>query len=256
VSHRRAWLALVVLSWQRQARAHMMVWISLALLALAAFVVLLNTMAGIWNQDYGFLLFSKRIAIGLFCGFLLPMWSLSFATEALGREREGQNLVWALTRPLSRPAIYLAKLVAVLPWCIGFNLGGFALIALAAGETGRDALQLYWPAVLAGTLAYASLFHLMGAWFRRSAVVAVLYSLFFESFMGSLPGYWKRTSISFYTRCLMFAAGEEYGVRPNNPVTYVPVAGPTALGMLAGAAVLFLIWGMVVFSRSEYLDLN
>jgi hypothetical protein len=234
----------------------MMVWISLALLALTGFVVLLNTMAGIWDLDFGFLLFSKRIAIGLMCGFLLPMWTLSFATEALGREREGQNLVWVLTRPLSRPAIYLAKLVAVLPWCVGFSLGGFVLISLAAGATGQEALRLYWPAVLAGTLTYVALFHLMGAWFRRPAVVAVLYSLFFESFMGSLPGYWKRTSISFYTRCLMFSAGEDYGVRPNNPVTYVPVAGPTALAVLAGVALVFLIWGMIVFSRSEYLDLG
>jgi len=233
-----------------------MVWISLALLALTLLIVVLNSSAGVWDRKNGLVLFSKTIAIGLFCGFLLPMWSLSFATEALGREREGQNLVWVLTRPLSRPAIYLAKLLAALPWCLGLNLGGFALICAGAGETGVKALRLYWPAVLAGTLAYTSLFHLMGAWFRRSAVVAVLYSLFFESFMGSMPGYWKRTSISFYTRCLMFDAGEEYGVRPNNPVTYIPVSGPTALWVLAVVGSLFLLWGMVVFSRSEYLDLN
>src|SRR5262249_42578780 len=101
-----------------------------------------------------------------------------------------------------------------------------------------------------------SLFHLMGAWFRRSAVVAVLYSLFFESFMGSMPGYWKRTSLSFYTRCLMFDAGEDFGVRPNNPVTYIPVSGPNALWGPAAVRALLLLWGMVVFSRSEYLDLN
>jgi ABC-2 type transport system permease protein len=252
----RAWCSLVLLSWQRQARAHLMVWISLALLALALLVVLLNTAAGHWDAEEGFILFSRRIGIGMFCGFLLPMWSLSFATEALGREREAQNLVWVLTRPLSRPAIYVAKWVALLPWCLGLNLGGFALLCTAAGETGRLALALYWPAVLAGTLAYCALFHLMGAWFRRAAVVAVLYSFFFESFLGSMPGYWKRLSITFYTRCLMFAEGGSHGVQPMNPVTYIPVAGETAGWVLAGASVLFLIWGMIVFTRSEYLDLS
>ena len=34
----------------------------------------------------------------------------------MGAEREGSSLVWLLTRPLSRPAIYLAKFVALLPW--------------------------------------------------------------------------------------------------------------------------------------------
>ena len=39
--------------------------------------------------------------------FLLPIWSLSFATEALGGERETNSLVWLLIRPLPRPAILI-----------------------------------------------------------------------------------------------------------------------------------------------------
>jgi hypothetical protein len=252
----RAWGYLVLLSWQRQARAHLMVWISLALLAFSLFIILLNNAQGVWDGELGFVLFSRRIVLGLYCGFLLPIWSLSYATEALGREREGQNLVWALTRPLSRPAIYLGKFVAALPWCLALNLGGFALMCLAAGPRGLLALELYWPAALLGTLAYAALFHLMGAWFRRSAVVAVLYSFFLESFMGSMPGYWKRCSISFYTRCLVFGAGEDYGVRPFDPALYVPVESSTAGAVLAVAALVLLVLGVVVFARSEYLDLN
>ena len=233
-----------------------MVWIALGLLAFTVFLVWLNTIAGSWETDKGFQVFSHDIVLAMGCGFLLPIWSLSFATEALGREREAGNLVWVLTRPLSRPAIYLAKFVAVLPWCLGFNLGGFALICLAGGPTGQHAFGIYWEAVLAGSIAYAALFHLMGAWFRRAAVVAVLYSFFLESFMGSMPGYWKRLSISFYTRCLMFAPGSDYDVRPDNPATYLPVSGTTAGWVLAAATVLLLAWGTFVFSRSEYLDLN
>jgi hypothetical protein len=233
-----------------------MVLISLALLAFSLFIILLNSAQGVWASEFGFLLFSRRIVLGLFCGFLLPIWSLSFATEALGRERESQNLVWALTRPLSRPAIFLGKFVAALPWCLALNLGGFALMCLAAWPQGQLALELYLPAALLGTLAYAALFHLMGAWFRRSAVVAVLYSFFLESFMGSMPGYWKRCSISFYTRCLVFSAGEDHGVRPSDPALYIPVDAPTATAVLAAATLVFLVLGAIVFTRSEYLDLN
>ncbi len=256
LSPKRAWWSLVVVSFQRQARAHLMVWIALGLLAFTTFIVVLNARAGRWDQPEGFLWFSRRIVLGILCGFLLPLWSLSFATEALGREREARNLVWVLTRPLSRPAIYLAKLLAVLPWCLGFNLGGFTLICLAGGPTGRLALELYWPAVLLGSLAFCALFHLMGAWFRRAAVVAVLYSFFLETFMGSMPGYWKRCSISFYTRCMMYSGGAEYGVQPFNSATYLPVEGTTAAWILAAAALVFLGAGMIVFTRSEYLDLN
>ena len=36
-----------------------------------------------------------------------------------------------------------------------------------AGPPGKLAWQLYWPALFWGTLAFAALFHALGAWFRR-----------------------------------------------------------------------------------------
>jgi ABC-type transport system involved in multi-copper enzyme maturation permease subunit len=233
-----------------------MVWIAVALLAFSAFVVGLNTQEGRWETERGLRNYSNWVVLGVFCGFLLPLWTLSFATEALGREREARNLVWVLTRPLSRPAIYLAKFVAVLPWVLGFNLGGFAILCALADDTGLLAFQLYWPAVIAGSVAYAALFHLMGAAFRRAAVVAVVYAFFVEWFMGRMPGYWKRASVSFYTRCLVFEPGADYGVQPFDPLNYIPVSATAGYAILAAATLLCLMAGLVLFSRSEYLDLN
>src|SRR5262249_45344642 len=48
----------------------------------------------------GFFVFSNGFVFTLFLSFLLPIWSLSFATEALGGDREGRNLIWLLMRPL------------------------------------------------------------------------------------------------------------------------------------------------------------
>ena len=87
-------------------------------------------------EQSGFTIFSHWIVFLLFLSFLLPLWNLSFATEALGGERESNSLIWLLSRPLSRPAIYLAKFVALLPWTLGLTLGGFGLLCLAAGQTG------------------------------------------------------------------------------------------------------------------------
>jgi hypothetical protein len=206
-------------------------------------------------QQSGLYVYSTSFVFGVFVSFLMPIWCLSFATEALGAEREGSSLVWLLTRPLPRFAIYLAKFVALLPWGLGLNLGGFALVCLAAGRPGRQALTLYWPAVFWGTLAFCALFHLMGAWFRRAAVVAIAYSFFLETLLGNMPGYMKRVSIGFYTRCMMFDAALDYGVEPDKPSVYLPVDGGTAMWMLAGLTVLFLALGMIVFSRTEYQDL-
>jgi ABC-type transport system involved in multi-copper enzyme maturation permease subunit len=298
----RAWRHLVWLSIKRQARAHLMVWIALGLLAFTLFVVWLNAQAGRFSMDHWrfprragpyywqffetliktqtlardvagngvfqaatgsiratldhsapFFVFSNWVVFSVFTTFLLPLWSLSFATEGLGREREAGNLIWVLTRPLSRPAIFLAKYVSILPWCLALNLGGFWLLCLAAGEPGRRAFDLYWPAVLAATFAFCALFHMLAAWVKRPAVVAILYAFFLETIFGNLPGHLKRFSISFYTRCIMFERAHQLHVQPERPAQYLPVAGTTAWWILAGATALCLLVGMLVFSRREYL---
>jgi ABC-type transport system involved in multi-copper enzyme maturation permease subunit len=211
--------------------------------------------AGAALQKSGFVVFTNWMVYSVFLSFLLPIFSLSFATEALGSERESRSLVWLLSRPLPRASIYLAKFVALLPWALAMNVGGFALICLAAGAPGQMALRLFWLPVVGATLAFCALFHLMGALFRRAAVVAIVYSFFLETVFGNLPGYLKRGSIGFYTRCLMFSSAEEYGVLPpERPQTYWPVQPATAWLVLALATVLLLVIGTVIFSRTEYRD--
>jgi hypothetical protein len=205
-------------------------------------------------QTSRFQMFARWVLFSLFLSFLLPLWSLSFATEALGGEREARSLVWLLTRPLPRWSIYLAKYVGVLPWVIGLNLGGFALICLAAGEPGRLAFRLFWPGVVVSGLAFAALFHLFGAAVRRPTVVALGYSFVLETMLGDMPGLLKRVSVTFYTRCIMFDAAAEYGLTPEKPGVYQPVSGATAWMVLISATVVLLLAGMWWFSRAEYRD--
>jgi hypothetical protein len=143
-----------------------------------------------------------------------------------------------------------------LPWSIGLNLGGFSLLCLLAGRPGHLALRLYWPAILISTLAFCSLFQLLSAIFRRAAVIGLVYAFFLETILGTMPGYMKRISIGFYTRCLMFDAARGYGIEPEKPSIYLPVSGTTAMIVLLGLTVALVCIGMVVFARSEYRDLN
>jgi ABC-2 type transport system permease protein len=216
-----------------------------------------SIMAAAWAvlQRTDFVVFSRGI-FQIFISFLLPLWSLSFGTEALGGDREGHSLLWLLTRPLPRPAIYLAKFIALLPWTLALNVGGFTLLCLAAGRPGWQALQLFWPAVLCATLAFAALFHLIGAYFRRSAIIALVYAFFLETIMGNMPGYFKRVSISFYTRSMMYDAAGTYGVQPESPAIFLPVSGTTAMVVLLSATVGLLLLGMYLFSRTEYVTVE
>jgi ABC-type transport system involved in multi-copper enzyme maturation permease subunit len=201
-----------------------------------------------------FRIFTAGMLVAVYLSFLLPIWTLSFAVESLGGERENNSLVWLLSRPLPRSAIYLGKFVAMLPWVLGLNLAGFTLICYSAGAPGLLALHLFWPVVIWTTLAFAALFHWMGAWFRRPAVVAILYVFFLEIILNLMPGFLKRFSISFYSRCLMFDAAGDLGVYPENPRTYLAVSGPLALGMLLAITAGLLLLGTLLFTRTQYQD--
>ena len=65
-----------------------------------------------------------------------------------------------------------------------------------------------------------------------------------------------RSSLSFYTRCLMFDAAKPYGVHPEKPSIYLPVDRVTAWSVLCLATAVLLVLGMVIFARSEYQDLT
>jgi hypothetical protein len=210
--------------------------------------------AAVQSDEASVQMFTRWVVILIYLTFLLPLLSLSFATEALGGDREQNNLIWLLSRPLPRPAIYLAKFVALLPWSIGLNLGGFALLCVAGGKPGLTALALYWPAVLYATLAFAALFHVIGAVFRWPAVISIGYSFCLELVFGEMPGPLKRVSIGYYAHCIMLEAAARRGLPLDDPNVYAAVDGATAVIVLLTATAALLVLGIVVFSRKQYHD--
>jgi ABC-type transport system involved in multi-copper enzyme maturation permease subunit len=289
----RAWLFLIGFAFRRQARVRQMVGIAVGLLMVCLLLVMAFTVSAGWDRfewrinrikpytvehvaggmarpaidqsEYmdrirqetrPLAVFSRWVVFLLFLGFLMPLFSLSFGTAALGQEREGRSLVWLMTRPLPRPAIYLAKYLGVLPWCLALTLGGFAALCLAGGETGHRAFALYAPGVFAGTLAFTALFHLFGALFPRPAIVALVYAFFFETMLSELPipGTLKRLSINYYTRCLLYSAAETENVPTETSSLFVPVSPQTAWIVLIAATVGITAIGMWLFGRTEHRD--
>ena len=193
--------------------------------------------------------------MSIFLGFLLPVWALSFAVSSLGGERESRTLVWLTGRPIPRSWQYLAKFLGSLPWVLAFCMAGFAAVCLTAGEPGYLALTKFWPAVLGGAVAFAALFHLIGAVFPRPAVVSLVYAFFIESLASDLlPGTLKRVSVSYYSRCLVYHDALEEGWQLEHPLVLQPLSPETCWGVLIGVTVALTALGMFWFSRTEYQD--
>jgi hypothetical protein len=207
-----------------------------------------------FRHDWAFMNYSRAAVLGAYVGFILPLFTLAYASGALGTDRESRSLIWLTTRPIPRSAIYLAKFLGMLPWCLLFSGGGFVALCLAGGSLGREALQLYWPAALAATFAFAALFHLIGAIFRRPVVVGLVYVFFFEALVAALPGSLKLLSLSFYARSLMYNGAAAAGYPVDMLEIPEAVSSSTAWMVLTIATVAITGFGMWLFSRMEYRD--
>lgn len=210
--------------------------------------------ADTFRRHWAFTNFTRWVPLTAFVGFVLPLFTLAFASGAIGTERESRSLIWLLTRPLPRPAVYLATFLGALPWCVLFGVGGFAALCLAGGGLGREAFARFWPAAAGGTVAFAALFHLIGAAFRRPVVVGLVYVFFFEALVAALPGSLKLLSLSFYARSLIY--NEAVAAGYPGPMLEVPgaVSAATAWAVLAAATAGLLAAGAWLFARAEYRD--
>ncbi|MCI0701887.1 MAG: ABC transporter permease [Planctomycetia bacterium] len=205
-------------------------------------------------REWAFMNYSRWVILGTFLGFVLPLFTLSYASAAFGTDRESRSLVWLMTRPIPRSGIYLAKFLGTLPWCMAFGTGGFVALCLAGGERGREALALYWPPAVMATVTFAALFHLIGSIFRRPVVVGLIYVFFFEALVPSLPGSLKLLSLTFYARSLMYNEAVDAGYPADMLAVSEPVSALTAWCVLVFATVAITLLGMWLFSRSEYRD--
>jgi ABC-2 type transport system permease protein len=205
-----------------------------------------------FRDDYAFLLFSRWVIFGLFLTFAMPLFCLAYASGAIGSEREGRTLLWLSTRPMPRGGIYLAKFLGVLPWCLAVSLAGFGVVCLAGGELGHQAFRVYLPAVAAGTVGLAALFHFLGAVFRRPAVIGLVYVFFFETLVANLPGSLKRLSMNYYVRSLMYDGASSVATVPAETLdVYEPVSAATAWIVLLAATTAITLIGMWWFARLE-----
>ena len=223
----------------------------------ALLLVLVLLAATAWSQHHARTAahFVREVFLPIYVSFLLPIFSLCYASHAVAGERQEQTLGYLLATPLTRPVIYLAKWSAALALVLVWNLGGAAALGRIAGPAGWTCFVRFWPAVLWSSVAYGCLFHLFSVLFRRATVVSLVYALFLETFLGNVPGVIKRVAISYYTQCLVIAGGQDLGLGPaagRDPALFVPLAGDTAQLVLWCVSGALFAAGMWVFCRRVY----
>lgn len=246
----RAWITLLMLSFRR------LLWSASTLMVLFPLGGCTLFLLGRDYSEAGFEAFSQEFVIVLFTAFVVPICALAYATTSIGGDREDRTLLFLLIRPIPRWLILSAKFLATLPLVMGLILISFWVYCRLAGEAGRIAFDAYLPAVVYMTLAYVAAFHLFAVTFRHSTIVALVYSLFMELLLGSMPGIIKRVAINFYGRSMIYDLGADHGLAPPDPQWFVPLSAPVAGTVLLGITGAAMVLSLVIFQRREYRDLT
>jgi ABC-type transport system involved in multi-copper enzyme maturation permease subunit len=200
--------------------------------------------------------FSEEFMLFVFAPFIVPICTLAYATTSIGGDREDRTLVFLLMRPIPRAMVFLAKMLATLPLVVGLVVTSFVGFCHLAGEAGATAVRVYLPAVVYMSLAYVALFHLFAILFRHATIIAMVYSLFMEVFIGNMPGLVKRITVSFYGRSMIFGSGLEHGLDPPPAEWFVPVSPTDGAATLLAITAASVVAGVLIFQYREYRDLT
>ncbi len=158
----------------------------IALLCVPALLALVFVASEGTGQGENFVL---NLFIQLVLPILLPLTALIFATSALGGEVEDRTLLYLTLKPVSRLTVIAAKLLAaalITTVLVEVALAATYLIG-AQGTFNTTNLGAILLAGLVGSLAYSSLFLLVGLWLpRRGLLVGFIYVLVWEGVLSQL----------------------------------------------------------------------
>ncbi len=189
---------------------------------------------------------------------LVPLTALVLASGMIRDEVEGQTITYLLIRPIPRPGIYLAKLLAAWVVAAGLTLV-FTTTALTAVYWGEDGL---WGTIIPGhalrvsalsalsLLVYISLFGGLSLIFRWVLPMGVAYIVVFEGFCANIDFAVRRVTVLWYVRIL---AERWFGLH----VTLWGInleeapSGIEALVTLATAALVMALAAAWLFGRRE-----
>lgn len=166
--------------------------------------------------------FRDFVLYGFMPGFLVPIAALTYASGIIRAEIENQTLTYLLLRPLSRPAIYLVKLVAgvavsaclIVPCTfaafLAVTMGYETELGVTGGQVAREALATSGLFMLS-LLTYSALFGLLGLFAKRPAVAGIILIVVVEGGLSNFDWVLRWFTVLYHFRNLSF---QWLGVNP------------------------------------------
>lgn len=190
--------------------------------------------------------------ISVYNGLLLILFSLFYGLSIVTTDVNRKTVTYLFTRPVPRWAQFAAKFVAawVLVVCL---LGGGIVLCSIMLYPHIKISHLGYTLFVLGTsaVAYLAFFAALGAIFRRSMVIALIWALLIEIFLSGFLSFTTlgRFTISYYSSAFTMNMTEVFfGERMPHFIEFTHYPGPWLAAISAG----LLALAVLVYSRKEY----
>ena len=189
---------------------------------------------------------------GMVIAGVLPLVVMALATSAFGNELEDRTLNNLVLKPVSRVLIVLPKMAASIiiaaPIMVVAGLA-VTLLALSGGGAGVDARPVVaaGAAMLAGAVAYATLFTWLGLATARALPLALVYVFLWEGILVSFVSGTRYLSVRGYTLGILYGLDEQTFASIGNRAIELPAAA-------AGAVLVTIAFALLTVRRLQKMD--
>ena len=210
--------------------------------ALSALVAAFADDDASFDRDY-----INTLLDGMLVAAILPIVTAALATAAFGNELEDRTLSYLVLRPISRVSIALPKLLASIvitgPLLIVSGVAA-TVLGLSVGPQGAVAVGV---AVLAGLVAYTTIFTWAGLVSSRALAFALVYVFLWEGLISGFLGGVRYLSVRGYTLGILHGLDENEFAELSGRVIELPAA-------IAGAVAVTIIFFWLTVRRLRRMD--
>ncbi|WP_344823919.1 ABC transporter permease [Actinocorallia longicatena] len=119
---------------------------------------------------------------------LLPLLALIAGTGVIGPEIDDGQIMYVLTKPISRTSVIVTKYVCAVVLVTGFAVIPTVLSAVILGEN-SELPGAFGIGVFVGGVAYSAIFVALGVISRHAVTIGLIYAMVWESLVGNFaPG--------------------------------------------------------------------
>jgi ABC-2 type transport system permease protein len=168
-------------------------------------------------------------------GTLVPLLGLIAGTGAIGPEIDDGSIIYLLAKPLPRWKIITTKLVVAFGCTVVFGAIPTYLAGVVLFGDFEGVAVAYGTGALVAGAAYSAIFLLLGVVTRHAVVVGLLYSLVWESVVGSFVSGAKTLSVQQWALAVARRIADP-GVITS--AVHLPTAVPLLVVVTLGASAL------------------